>query len=313
MSYSRHHPMFPWAYSTREDCIHIIEDVKSNDTEALNILGWLLLHTDMVELLLSALRQNTSINRITFNPLENWCQFRNLTRILEAMPQTNVNDIRIWGRSNQKKYCATNIASRMNSIPSLISANFSDCNIGSNAAICISQFLATNTTLKSLYLHRNDIREEGVLALAHMLKEENRTLEVLTLDENPLTANGLRALRDATYNDSSFAEMENSNHSLHSFFHTAKPTLLFHLGPGVWRDLMLSLGANGTSKSPKQAISKKLKRMLQKKHGVQLRVESFVDETTAVKLHILGWISRMCDWDTMYSFKPLMISLVGGN
>jgi hypothetical protein len=128
------------------------------------------------------------------------------------------------------------------------------------------------------------------------------------MDANDITPRGQRELRNAIYDDSSFAALGGSNHILESYFHN--PRSVF--GPCVMNDVLAALASNLRSKSARQAVTKKLTRLLQRRYGVRLQGTSFLNVESVFMPPILEWVAGKCDLDTIYTFKPILIDLLGG-
>ena len=167
--------------------------------------------------------------------------------------------------------------------------------------------ILANSTLRRLDLPDNDIGDEGAVALGHMLGR-NTALKEIILDTNGIGEWGQRALRNAVYDDRSFASILDSNHTLLSYFYI--PRNVF--GKTVLNDVLSSHAANLRSNYPEAAATKKLRRVLKKRYKATLEFESFLDMETALLPHVLGWIAGKRDMDLMYSFKPMLVDLLEG-
>lgn len=232
--------------------------------------------------------------------------------VLDALSRARgVVKISVGPQSRMLAYDGTyamEVTKRAGAISTLKKLDLNECRLGPDGAITVSAFLATNATLTHVILNDNEIGDDGAVAMSHMIRR-NGTLQELILDNNDISPYGQRALRDAIYDTSSFAALEGrSNHVLQSYFYN--PRSVF--GPGVMNDILSSHAANLRSKTPKNAVTKKLKRVLQKKYGVRLHFETFLGAETGVLPRVLGWISTKCDLDLMYAFKPILMTLLEG-
>mmetsp|Transcript_5911 Transcript_5911/g.12948 ORF Transcript_5911/g.12948 Transcript_5911/m.12948 type:complete len:314 (-) Transcript_5911:336-1277(-) len=297
---------------TRRDHLDIINRVKSNDPDlpALDI-GVILNDLHTATLLAEALRGNTNLKRVRF--YEYGGDMDHFHMVISALSETNVSKIIVvpWSQiyPREDDLYAVAAGKRLLTLQSnLTRLDLNACHIGPSGAIVLSALLANNTTLRALHLTKNDIGDEGAVAMAHMLKNKNRALKEMVLDNNGITAYGQLALRNAIYNDSSFEELEKSNHILQSYFDN--PRCVF--GKSVLNDVLLSHAANLRCKSEKSAVTKKLKRVLSKKYGVALRFESFLGTDAVMMPHVLGWAAQKCDLQMMYELKPLLFNLLEG-
>lgn len=291
--------------------LDIINRVKSNDPMLFElVIGDILSDKSTVLLLAEALRENTSIKRVILR--EYRYEVDHLQIISAALQHTKVSRIsidllsRIFGQDLRRYAIA--VGKTLNALPSLRTLDLNGCRLMPSEAIALSAILANNTTIVSLQLEDNEIGDEGAVAIGHMLKNNNRTLKEIVLDDNGITPHGQFALRNAIYDDSSFNAMAKSNHVLQSYFH--KPCSVF--GPGVMNDILSSHAANLRSTSDKQAVTKKLKRMLHKKYRVKLHFESFLGVETHMMPYVLGWMAQKCDLNMMHSFKPILLNLLEG-
>ena len=257
----------------------------------------------------AALRGNTMIKRVTFREYRYVNEHLNI--ILEALADTNVHKISVGPQSQIIAYdgrYAMAVARQSHNLSSLVKLDLNMCRIGTNGAIQLAAIFATNTTLTHVMLQENDIGDEGAVAIGYMLKHKNRTLKEIILDTNDVSPYGQRALRNAIYDDTSFNAMEKCNHVLQSYFYN--PRSVF--GPSVMNDALSSHAANLRSKSTKNAITKKLIRMLHKKYHVKLHFDTFLNTETEVLPTVLGWMTTRCDLNMVYSFKPILLNLLEG-
>jgi len=304
----------PFGTDPEPERIHldIIHRVKSNDPLLIELSIGDIAHDKRTAILLAeALRGNTHLRYVTFR--EYVYDIDHFHIILSALPETKVSKISVSPRFQMLPYegaYAMVVGKQLinSSLHSLTKLDLNACHIGSSGAIVLSAMLANNHTLTELYLPDNEIGDEGAVAMAHMLKNENRSLKEVTLDNNGITAYGQRALRNAIFDDSSFEALEKSNHVLQSYF--CSPRSVF--GKTVMNDILSSHAANLRSKSTKAAVTKKLKRMLQKKYRVKLHFESFLGMETDLMPYVLGWIAQKCDLQMIYEFKPILLNLLEG-
>ena len=199
------------------------------------------------------------------------------------------------------------VADRLHSLASLVKLDLNGCRIGPAGAARLASSLEGNATVTQLLVWDNDIGDEGAAALGRMLRKNGALVEVI-MDANDITPRGQRELRNAIYDDSSFAALGGSNHRLQSYFHN--PRSVF--GPCVMNDVLAALASNLRSKSVRQAVTKKLTRMLQRRYGVRLQGTSFLIVESVFMPPILEWVAGKCDLDTIYTFKPIIIDLLGG-
>lgn len=297
---------------TRRDHLDIINRVKSNDPDlpALGI-GAILNDVHTATLLAEAVRGNTNLKRVRF--YEYGGNMDHFHMVISALSKTNVSKIIVvpWSQMYPREgdLYAVAVGKRLIALQSnLTRLDLNSCHIGPSGAIALSTLLANNTTLRALHLTENNIGDEGAVAMAHMLKNKNRALKEMVLDNNGITAYGQLALRNAIYDDSSYVELEKSNHILQSYFDN--PRSVF--GKSVMNDVLLSHAANLRCKSAKSAVTKKLKRVLSKKYGVALHFESFLGADAVMMPHVLGWVAQKCDLQMMYELKPLLFNLLEG-
>lgn len=256
-----------------------------------------------------ALRGNTQIKRVTFREYSYPQEHINI--ILDALVETRVHKISVGPQSQILAYdgrYAMAVSKKAQSISSLVKLDLNMCKLGPTSAVTLAGVLASNRTLSHVMLQECQICDEGAVAIGYMLKHKNRTLKEVILDTNNISSYGQMALRNAIYDDSSFSAMEKSNHVLQSYFYN--PRSVF--GPVVMNDVLSSNAANLRSKSGKTAITKKLKRMLQKKYKVKLHFDTFLNTETEVMPNVLGWMTTKCDLDMVYAFRPILMQLLEG-
>ena len=272
-------------------------------------MGDILEDRETTDSLAKALRGNTQIKRVTFREYGYVSEHLNI--ILEALADTRVHKISVGPQSQIIAYdgrYAMAVARQSPNLKSLVKLDLNMCRIGTNGSITLAAILATNTTLTHVMLQENDIGDEGAVAIGYMIKHKNRTLKEIILDTNDVSPYGQRALRNAIYDDSSFDAMEKCNHTLQSYFYN--PRSVF--GPAVMNDALSSHAANLRSKSTRNAITKKLTRMLQKNYRVKLHFDTFLNIETEVLPNVLGWMTTKCDLNMVYSFKPILLNLLEG-
>ena len=180
--------------------------------------------------------------------------------------------------------------------------------VGPHGAIALSAILAGNNTIINVGLQGNLIFDEGAIAIASMLKDRNRTIQEVILDNNQISSIGQRALRNAVFDDSSFSAIQNSNHVLQSYFGPLGRVF----GRPVMNDVLAACAANLRSKHPETAVTKKLDRVLKRKYCVRLHFQNFVGMDTNVMPMLIGWIATKCDCNMMYELKPILIHLLEG-
>eukprot|EP00584_Thalassiosira_punctigera_P018549 CAMPEP_0172555454 /NCGR_PEP_ID=MMETSP1067-20121228/58424_1 /TAXON_ID=265564 ORGANISM="Thalassiosira punctigera, Strain Tpunct2005C2" /NCGR_SAMPLE_ID=MMETSP1067 /ASSEMBLY_ACC=CAM_ASM_000444 /LENGTH=308 /DNA_ID=CAMNT_0013343977 /DNA_START=39 /DNA_END=965 /DNA_ORIENTATION=+ len=298
------------ATATAGTHLDVIRRVDSNDPflEELAI-GDILDDERTATLLAKALRGNTNLRRVMFR--QYGYDMDHFHTVLSALSDTNVSKISVGPQSQILQYegsYAMAVGTQLISLHSLTKLDLNACHIGPSGAIVLSALLADNDTLKELHLPENEIGDEGAVAVAHMLKNKNRALKEIVLDNNGIMAHGQLALRNAIFDDSSFEELARSNHVLQSYFYN--PRSVF--GKPVMNDILLSHAANLRSKSAKAAVTKKLKRMLYKKYRVNLNFECFLRMDAVFMPLVLGWMAQKCDIQMMYEFKPILLNLLEG-
>jgi hypothetical protein len=258
--------------------------------------------------LANALRGNTNLRRVAFR--EYGYKMEHFRMVLLALGESQVSKISVGPQSSMLEYEGTYamaVGREISSLPNVRRLDLNMCHIGPEGAVALSNVLESNSTLTQLDLPENGIGDEGAAALGRMLRK-NHTLKEIILDNNGITAEGQRSLRDAIFDDSSFGALEQSNHVLQSFFYNPRDVF----GRGVLNDVLSSHAANLRSHYARQAVTKKLKRVLQKKYGVRLHFESFLSVDSRMLPHILGWIAVKCDLEMMYEFKPILLNLLEG-
>jgi len=281
-----------------------IQRIKSNDPRVIqvhidNILSQ---DEDDAESFANALRGNNHLKYVCFGNDD--YDSDHIDFVLSALTETKVIEIGIWplaASSNTSRrvvcsnYYAMRIGETIKLMPMINKLGFRGCSLGSATAISLAENLAGNKTLEHIDLSGNAIGDDGAIAFAIALRTNN-TLKELVLDENQLSVSGQRALRNSIYDDSSFDALEDSNHTIQSFF-SSSPRSVF--GKAVMNDCFHSLAANLRSRSEKEAVTKKIHRYLRKKHRVKLQHQSFLCMQIAVMPHLLGFISTRCDVETM--------------
>ena len=93
----------------------------------------------------------------------------------------------------------------------LTSVDLSNNNISTRGSTFISDFLATNFMLKSLFLEGNELDDNDAFGITKALKQ-NVYLDQLHLKYNNITKIGWKALRMAEFDDSSLNAAADSNH-----------------------------------------------------------------------------------------------------
>lgn len=298
------HENFPGGLSTYSR--QTIQRINSNDPRVIQVhIDNILSSRDEsdVESFANALRGNTHLKYVCFGNDE--YDTDHLDKVLSALAETKVIEIGIWELSVSastsrrvicSNYYATRIGETIESMPMINKLVFRGCSLGPPAAVSLAENITENKTLQHIDLSGNAIGDEGAIAFATALRK-NHTLKELILDNNDLSTSGQRALRNSIYNDSSLDALEQSNHTIQTFFFFT-PRSVF--GKAVMNDCFHSLAANLRSRSKKEAITKKIHRYLQKKHGVKLHHQSFRCMQTGLMPHLLGFISMRCYIGTMY-------------
>ena len=297
------HENFPGGLAAyRRQTIHRIN---SNDPRVIQVHIDNILSQDEgdVESFASALRGNTHLKYVCFGNDE--YDMDHLDKVLSALAETKVIEIGIWellaSSSTSRRvicsnYYATRIGETIESMPMITKLVFRGCSLGPPTAISLAENITGNKTLEHIDLSGNAIGDDGAIALATALRKNN-VLKELILDNNELSVSGQSALRNSIYDDSSFDALEDSNHTIQTFFFFT-PRSVF--GKAVMNDCFHSLAANLRSRSKKEAITKKIQRYLRKKHSVKLHHQSFLSMQTGVMPNLLGFISLRCDIRTMY-------------
>jgi len=294
--------------------LETIRRVKSNDPHLheLTISDVVLGDARITLLLASALRDNAHIRHVIISEGGRRVLER-ADAILDALSSANVVcKITVGPRRGdyvpeQRPAIAMAVADRLHSLASLVKLDLNGCLIGPVGAARLASSLEGNATMTQLLVSDNDIGDEGAAALGRMLRKNGALVEVI-MDANDITPRGQRELRNAIYDDSSFAALGGSNHRLESYFHN--PRSVF--GPCVMNDVLAALASNLRSKSARQAVTKKLTRLLQRRYGVRLQGASFLNVESVFMPPILEWVAGKCDLDTIYTFKPILIDLLEG-
>ena len=273
-----------------------------NDPRVIQVHIDNILSEDNAELFANSLVGNTHLQYVCFGNDE--YDSDHVDMILSALTETNVIGIGIWPLAANtvsrrviicSNYYATRIGETIESMPMINRLEFRGCSLGPSTAISLAENIIGNKTLDHIDLSDNTIGDDGAIAFANAL-HKNNTLKELILDNNTLSLIGQRALRNSIFDDSSFDALEDSNHTIQTFF-AARPTTV--LGRAVMNDCFHSLAANLRSRSKKEAITKKIHRYLKKKYGVKLRHQSVLGMRNEVMPHLLGFVSMRCDVETM--------------
>ena len=294
--------------------LETIRRVNSNDPHLheLTISDVVLGDARITLLLASALRDNTHIRHVIISEGGRRV-LEHANAIFDALSSANVVCKITVGPQRgdyvpeQRPAIAMAVADRLHSLASLVKLDLNGCRIGPVGAARLASSLEGNATVTQLLVSDNDIGDEGAAALGRMLRKNGALVEVI-MDANDITPRGQRELRNAIYDDSSFAALGGSNHILESYFHN--PRNVF--GPCVMNDVLAALASNLRSKSARQAVTKKLTRLLQRRYGVRLQGTSFLNVESVFMPPILEWVAGKCDLDTIYTFKPILIDLLGG-
>lgn len=279
-----------------------IQRIFTNDPRVMQLHLDNILNEDNAELFANALVGNTFLEYVCFGNDE--YDSDHVDMILSALTETNVVGIGLWPlveniasrRVVCSNYYATRIGETIEAMPMINKLEFQKCSLGPSTAISLAENLAENKTLEHINLSENAIGDDGAIAFANAL-HKNDTLRELILDHNTLSIIGQRALRNSIYNDLSFDALEDSNHTIQTFF-VLTPRSVF--GRAVMNDCFHSLAANLRSRSKKEAITKKIHRYLQKEYGVKLRHQSFSGMQSEVMPYLLGFVSMRCDVRTIY-------------
>ena len=202
---------------------------------------------------------------------------------------------------------AKSLIPRINTFSSLVKLNLNRCNLGDYGAVCLSNSLSKNSTMTHLYLIENGISDVGAISISNMLRS-NETLTCVILDKNCVGIDGQRALKEAIFDDSSFAAMKASNHVLSSYFYTPREAF----GPEVMLGILSAHAASVGSNCPERTLTNKLKLMLRRKYRVKLHLQAFQALETYLIPATLGWVAQKCDLDTLYSLGPLLAEQLEG-
>ncbi|MDF2965009.1 MAG: protein NLRC3-like [Rickettsiaceae bacterium] len=141
--------------------------------------------------------KNILTNSIVDVKLSNMClsqeQLNNLLEALKLNTSLQSIDLSKTSRLGVKEGIA--IAELAMNKPNLKSINLGYCRkIGTEGAIAIAQTLEDNHTLTSINLDDNDIEEQGVKALAKMLKKNTNLISLSLWNNEGISGEGLEAL-----------------------------------------------------------------------------------------------------------------------
>ena len=162
---------------------------------------------------LNYLKSNTILREFHLgeNPISSIADIKRLCKIIEAYPSIEIltlsNCVGVDVNGHEMLQMIVNAGKRNVEVVEL-----SDNQISTQGETYISDCLAENPFLKSLYLEGNQLNDQDAIGIANAL-ENNTNLRFLDLTNNNITRQGWLALRKAEFDNTSLNTASDCNHS----------------------------------------------------------------------------------------------------